>query len=187
MNKMLLNKNMKLILNELIRGKNGRIYGREIAKRYKLNQKTVANTLNRLEKEGILKYKTEGKNKYYFLNDFNPLIKEIVRIIEIEKKADFLKKHKSIVNLIRKIEQKSEGIVVLFGSYARGNEKKDSDLDLLLIGKADLEDLEKSYNKKLNVIKSTKEKFDGESPFIREVLKNHIVLKGVEEFVNLAW
>lgn len=187
MNNMLLNKNSKIVLNELIKQKNSRVYGREIAKRYKLNQKTIANTLNKLEKNDILKYKIEGKNKYYFLNSFNPLIKELVQTIEVEKKADFLKSHKSIAEFIRKIEQKSEGIVVLFGSYARGTADKESDLDLLIIGKSNLEDLEKSFGKKLNVVKSTKEKFDMNNPFIQEVLGNHIVLKGAEEFINLIW
>lgn len=187
MNNMLLNKNSKQVLNELIKQKNSRVYGREIAKRYKMNQKTVANILNKLEEEDLLKYTIEGKNKYYFLNGFNPLIKELVQTIEVEKKADFLKSHKNIAELIRKIEQKSEGIVVLFGSYAKGAEDKESDLDLFVIGKSNSDDLEKDFGKKINMVKSTKEKFDINNPFIKEVLRNHIVLKGVEEFVNLTW
>jgi len=184
---MLLNKTTKAILSELAREKNTRIYGRELAKKHKLNQKTVANTLKKLEQEDILKYKVEGKNKYYFLNEFNTLIKEVIQIIEIEKKADFIKSHKSLNGLFRQIESKCKGVIVLFGSYAKGTENKESDIDLLVFEKANLTDIEKSFGKKLNTVRTSKEKFDKNSPFVREVLKNHIILKGVEEFVNLAW
>ena len=34
-----------------------------------MNQKTIANTLNSLEKQNIVKFSTEGRNKYYILNE----------------------------------------------------------------------------------------------------------------------
>jgi len=65
---MILNINKIKILKEFSSGYHKRIYGRDIAKKLKMNQKTVSNVLNRLEKEHILEYKKEGKNKYYYLN-----------------------------------------------------------------------------------------------------------------------
>ena len=49
------------------------------------------------EKENILKYSLEGKNKYYYLNEFNPHIKEIIKLnginlIEIKQSIVGLKK-----------------------------------------------------------------------------------------------
>ncbi len=181
---MLLNKIERVILQEVVKEKNRRIYGREIANKYKLNQKSVANALIRLEKGNILKYKTEGKNKYYFLNEFNPYIKEIVQISEVEKKYEFLKKNKVIEKLIREIEGQKSKIIILFGSYAKGTATKNSDLDLYVVGDFDKGNLEKDYRIKIQVVKSNEEKFDSRNPLIKEILENHIVLKGIEEFVD---
>ncbi|MAH03412.1 hypothetical protein CMI39_01350, partial [Candidatus Pacearchaeota archaeon] len=69
---MLLNRNKLKILIEFSSDYNRKIYGRNISKKLRMNQKTVSNTLNRLETEHILKFTQEGKNKYYYLNEFYP-------------------------------------------------------------------------------------------------------------------
>ena len=51
----------------------------------------------------------------------------------------------------------------------------------------DVDDLEKSYGIKISVIRSSKKKFDKNLNIVKEVMKTHIVLKGVEEFVSLVW
>jgi predicted nucleotidyltransferase len=164
-----------------------KIYGRDIAKKLKLNQKTVSNMLAKLEKEDVLKFSQEGRNKYYFLNKFNPDIKEIIKIIEISRKIKFLKKNAKLRGLFDNLEKNSEGVVCIFGSYARGENTKNSDLDILSLGRTpEIENLEKSYNLKINVISSSKAKFDKNENIIKEVIKNHIILKGLEEFVDLT-
>jgi len=85
---MLLNRNKLKVLNEFSIDYRGRIYGRGISKKLEINQKTVSNILNELEKEHILKFKQEGKNKYYYLNEFYPYIKEIIQLIETQKKIN---------------------------------------------------------------------------------------------------
>lgn len=185
---MLLNNTERIILEEFLKDYSNEIYGRAIAKKFKLNQKTVSNALNDLEKQNILKFRTEGKNKYYFINKSNPVIKEIIQLAELSRKLHFLNKHKQLKNLFDKIEGKTDGILVIFGSYAKGEENKDSDLDLLVIGQIQsIKNLEDSFNIDINVVKSRKDKFNIYEPFIKEVMENHIILKGVEDFVNLAW
>ncbi|MFH1317026.1 MAG: nucleotidyltransferase domain-containing protein [Candidatus Woesearchaeota archaeon] len=165
-----------------------RIYGRELSRKLKMNQKTVSNSLNRLEKEDFLKFETQGKNKYYFLNQHNTQIKEVIKMAEINKKLVFLGKYKPLKELINKIENRATGILALFGSYAGGSAHKESDIDLFLIGKiSKVDDLEDSYNKKINIVKSTKTKFNKNENFIKEVIKNHVILKGVEGFIELTW
>ena len=61
-----------------------------------MNQKTVSNTLSELEKEHILKFKQEGKNKYYYLNEFYPYLKEVINLIETQRKINFLEKYKRV-------------------------------------------------------------------------------------------
>lgn len=188
MSKMILNNKILEILSEFSFDYNGRIYGREITRKLKMNQKTISNFLNKLEKDNILKFHKEGKNKYYFLNKFNSQIKEIIKMIEINRKIEFIERHEKLKDLLEKIEDRSKGIVIIFGSFAKGTANKNSDLDVFIIGNiSEIDDLEKIYNLKINIVKSTKEKFNKQDLFIKEIIKNHIILKGVEEFVELIW
>src|SRR3989344_5525067 len=94
------------------------IYGRQIAKELGMNQKTVSNILNNLEKKHIVIFSYDGRNKYYRLNPLYLHIKEIIKLIEVNKKIKFLEKYKRIGSLFDEIEKKGEGIVIVFGSYA---------------------------------------------------------------------
>lgn len=183
MSKMLLNKTELQIMHEFANDYSKKVYGRAIAKKLNLNQKTVANILNKLEKEDILKFTREGKNKYYFLNSFNPAIKEIIKIIEIDKKISFLKKHKKMHGLFKKLEERSEGILIIFGSYAENRENKGSDLDVFVCGTIkEVHDLEEVHNLKINIVKS--KNIGQEKSFFIEIMKKHIILKGLEKFID---
>jgi len=185
MSNMLLNKELE-VLKEFSSDYLKRVYGRNLAEKLKMNQKTIANMLNKLEERGVLKSELEGKNKYYSLNKNFSTIKEIIKIVEISKKQEFLEKNKKTLDLFKKIEEKTRGLVIIFGSYASGTQDKKSDLDLFVIGSAgDLEELEDLYKIKINTLKS--KKFDKSNHLIKEIIKNHIILKGVEEFVDLIW
>lgn len=184
---MLLNKNKYAVVREFLDKDKG-IHGSYIAKKNSLNQKTVSNILNSLEKENILRFEREGRNKIYFLNKENPLSKYFVQLIEIEKKAEFIQRNKKLEKMFNSLLKISNGILIVFGSYAKGNNKKDSDLDLLIIGKIEeVKDIEESFGIEINVVNFDKKKFDKKDNFVKEVLENHIVLKGVEDFVNLIW
>jgi predicted nucleotidyltransferase len=185
---MLLDKKAIAILGEFSSDYGKRIYGRDIAKRLEMNQKTVSNVLNRLEKENILKFSVEGKNKYYYLNKFNPSIKEIVKLMEVDRKIKFIERNKKIGGLLENLEQRARGILIIFGSYAKGTNTEKSDLDVFVQGRiSNIDDLENLYSLKINVILSDKKRFDKQEKIIIEILKNHIILKGVEEFIESAW
>ena len=188
MSNMLLNRNKLKILGEFSIHYTRRIYGRDIAKKLRMNQKTVSNILNELEKEHILKFTREGKNKYYYLNEFYPYIREIIQLIETQRKINFLEKYEKLKDLFLKLEKRAEGILIIFGSYANFSANEKSDLDIFVIGNIrDIEDLEELYNVKINIVKSNKKKFDKKEHIIKEIIKNHIILKGVEGFVELIW
>jgi len=183
---MLFNKKEIKIMKEFSDDYDKRIYGRELAKKLKMNQKTVSNILIKLEKKNILKYSFEGKNKYYSLNKFNLYLVEIIKIIEISKKIEFLEKHKETKSLFDKIQEKSSGVLLIFGSYAKGEETKKSDLDICVIGKIeDLSSLEKIYSIKINCIRYNKLNFMKKDTLSKEIIKNHVILKGLEEFVEI--
>ena len=185
---MLLNGNTFKILSEFCSDYSKRIYGGQIAKKLKMNQKTVSNIFNTLEKDNIVKYATEGKNKYYFLNRLNPKILEIIKIIEIERKNAFVEKHQNQSEIFSLLEKRAQGILIIFGSYANFTNNSKSDLDVFSLGKiAEVEDLEERFNIKINIVKSSKEKVNKSDIFIKEVMRNHIILRGVEDFIELIW
>lgn len=188
MSNMILNINKLKVLEEFSVDYGRRIYGRDVAKKLKMNQKTVSNILNELEKKHILKFTQEGKNKYYYLNRFYPYIKEIIQLIETQRKINFLEKYKKLKEFFLKLEEKTEGILVIFGSYATFSANEKSDLDVFVIGKIkNVEDLEELYNIKINIVKSNKINFNKKEYIIREIIKNHIILKGAESFIELIW
>jgi len=188
MSNMLLNKNKLRILEEFSTDYSKKIYGRNVAKKLKMNQKTVSNILNELEKENILKFALEGKNKCYYLNEFYPYLKEIIQLIEIQRKINFLEKYKKLKDLFLKLEERSEGVLIIFGSYANFGANEKSDLDVFFMGDIkDVGDLEEIYNLKINVIKSSRKKFNKSEHIIKEIIKNHIILKGIEDFIQLIW
>lgn len=185
---MLLNINALKVLEEFCLDYDKKIYGRQIALKNKMNQKTVANALNSLEKQGILKYSTEGRNKYYSLNKRNPETKEIIKITEIARKNKFIEHHNKLKALFEELEKRTKGILIVFGSYSNFTDKSDSDLDILNIdGSLDIEDIKDKYKVKINPVKIELKKFNKEEVFIKEIIKNHIILKGVEDFVDLIW
>lgn len=185
---MLLNNKELVILKEFAGDYSIKNYGRKLASKLKMNQKTVSNILNSLEKEHILKFTQDGKNKYYYLNKFNPFVKDIIKLIEINKRIMFFREHIKLNDLFLEIEKRSKGLVILFGSYAKSSSTKSSDIDLFVIGKVeDLKDLETLYKIKINIVNSSKDQFKLNDLFINEIINNHIILNGVEEYIELTW
>jgi predicted nucleotidyltransferase len=187
---MILNEQKIKILEEYTREYTLRLTGSSIAQRKKLNQKSVSNVLKELEEEGILKSKTEGKNKLYFFNLDNKLIlSNFISIIEHSKANLFYKKNPLIKEIAIKIIGKCEGIILIFGSYAKKINKTDSDLDIFIVGNYDedyINSLSELYKVKISVKNYSLLEFKRSlsEPFILEIKKDHILLKGTEEFVE---
>ena len=185
---MLLNNKELKILAEFTSDYNSEYYGSAIASKLNMNQKTVSNVLNKLEKQHIIKYKEEGRNKYYFLNKLNPSTKEMIKLVEVNKRIVLFEKYKKLSSLFSEIEKRAKGITLVFGSYANFTKNEKSDLDVFVIGSvAEISDLETLYNIKINIVKSTIDKFKSNDLFLKEIINNHILLKGVEEFIELIW
>ena len=171
--------------------------GSDIAKRKKLNQKSAANALRELEKEGFLKSRIEGKNRLYFLNlgDAENII-NFVSALEHIKAIRFYKKNAVIKEFVSKADACFNGIVAIFGSYAKGLQKEGSDLDIFIAGKcndAKAEDVAALYNIELSIKKYPHKVFQqglsANDPLIEEVIKSHILVKNTESFVKsvLKW
>lgn len=183
-----------LIGNQFTNYINKQIYGREISNKLSLPNKSIANHLNELENKFIIKSKIIGKQKYFNLNFENSTTKDWLSIIEIKKKINFLNKHIIINEFYNKIEKEVNGIIIVFGSYAKGIEKENSDLDLLIIGKTDIKNIEKVaqiYNIEANIKQIYPDKLENtikeKDNLFLEILKNHIILKNCEEFTSMIF
>ena len=91
---MLLNELSLSVLKEFMGDYTGSFTGSYIAKKMSLNQKSVANILNKLEDDGLVKSKTIGKNKEFSLNlDNAEAVKNFIAAAEHIRTAEFLKKN----------------------------------------------------------------------------------------------
>ncbi len=171
-------KNYKLeILNKLLKSPN---HVRGIASSLNTNHMMVSRKVNELLKENVVDYKQEGKNKVYFLKKTIEA-RQYILMAEQYKLLQFLKKYPNLRKIIEKIQKnKKIKLAILFGSYAKGIAKKDSDIDIYIETtnrkiKQELEILDSKLNVKIG-------KYDRTSFLIKEIEKNHIIIKGMEEY-----
>lgn len=189
---MLLNDERVRILEEFLKNYEIRLTGSHIAKKKNLNQKTTSIALKGIEEEGFLKSAMQGRNKLYFLNlDDAETSVHFISAIEHLKAIEFYKRQQLIREIAAKIAPLCDGIVAIFGSYAKGTEKKDSDLDVFVAGKYDENGVRKvseMYRIEINVKNYPLSGFKGalrkHDPFIEEVLANHILVKNIQQFVS---
>lgn len=166
-------------------------YGREIAKKLNANQRTILLNLNKLEKNHLLKSKIKGKNREFTLNKENDLVKEIILMAEVNKTMIFLDEHFEIYSIVKKLKQIIKNTIIIYGSYAKQNYTKESDLDILILGKypkKSVKALLKSYSLKVQVMNLSKQEFikgiKKNEAYMKEVLENHIIIKDFEEFIT---
>ncbi len=163
------------IVNELLRGSK---HIREIARSLKTNHMRIIRGISVLEKENVVDYKQEGKNKVYFLKKTIEA-KNYVFTTENYKLNKLLIKYPFLRRIIEEIQKNNKiKLAIVFGSYVKGNPKEDSDIDVYI----ETEDLNlKKEIKKVNTKLSIKiGRYNKSSLLIREIEKNHVIIKGVE-------
>jgi predicted nucleotidyltransferase len=152
---------------------------REIAKALSKPHSTILRRVNQLVKENVLDYRIEGKNKVFFIKK-NLVAKNYVFNAERYKLIKLLKRYPELSIIIDDILKKTDRLTVLFGSYAKFKAKKDSDIDIYVETKSKKvkEEIE-SVNSRIRVKIG---EFNLNSELIKEIIKNHVILKGIEEF-----
>lgn len=168
-----LNEILLLLLNK-------EMHGRELAKELKTSLTRVQSALNELRTGNILDYKTEGKNHVYFIKK-NLVAKSFILNAENYKLARILAKHPELEPIFQDILKKCNcEIVLLFGSYAKGNSKESSDIDIYL--ESENINLKKEIQKIYELINVKIGRFDIENLLIKEIIKNHAIIKGGEKY-----
>lgn len=156
------------------------MHGRELAKALNTSLTRIQAILNELRKESIIDYKVEGKNHVYFLKK-NLISEKAVIIAENYKCIKTLAKYPFLIPVFKDIIEKSKcNLIMLFGSYAKGIPKEDSDIDIYI----DTNDIKVKENiQKINDLVSVKiGKFNLDDLLIKEIIKNHVIIRGTEEY-----
>ena len=158
-------------------------YVRELAEYVNEDPGNLSRALIGLEREGIYVSRTKGRLKVYVLNKEHPLFNELKNIVF---------KIYGIEGKLKELVSNFKGIsfACIYGSYAKNNEGKMSDVDLLIVGTynearfvRDLKILEDEMKREINFNAYTEKEFEEEKKkkggFLNIVLNDKIiVLKG---------
>ncbi|GBE19822.1 nucleotidyltransferase domain protein [archaeon BMS3Abin17] len=158
----------------------GESHVREIAKNLSINHMMISRKIKELSDENIADYKEKGKNKVYFLKN---TIEAKTHIFKAEqyKLIRILGKYPNLREIFEKIQKdKRIKMSLLFGSYAKGIAKPNSDIDVYIETsnkeiKKDTENINSSLSIKIG-------KYNKSNLLAKEIEKNHIIIKGVEEY-----
>ena len=170
--------NLELDLIELLLKADNHIRG--IAKTLNESHSTILRKLNILKKENAVDSRYEGKNKVFYLKK-NIVSRNYILQAELHKLTKLLRNNPELGVIFEEILKKSqEKLIVLFGSYAKGLAKKESDIDIYIETKnrkvkKEIEEIHSKVNVKIG-------SFDVKSLLIKEIIKDHIIIKGIEEF-----
>lgn len=156
----------------------GRIHLRGIARAIDTSPSTVMRVLDGLKSKNVLDYAEEGKNKVYFIKK-TIQARLYVYMAENYKLTLLISKYPKLGVIIKEILDKTDKrLVILFGSYASFTATSKSDIDVYIEGNelnADLNEISSMMSPKFG-------KFDIHSPLIKEIIRTHVILYGVEDF-----
>lgn len=122
MNKILIATNSQRILDFLVKNPGEEFLSREIQKATKISKAGTNFALNDLVKAKFVKRKKRGKFYLYSIDSTSPVAKQL----------KILKTVISLSSLIKKVRNSAKKII-LYGSKSRGEDTKDSDIDLFVV------------------------------------------------------
>jgi predicted nucleotidyltransferase len=183
------NRNKELDVIALYSGNyKAEFYLRQISRLAKLPLKTSQNVLINLEKKRILKSKIEGKNKYFDLNLDNIQTKSILLQAEIYRTDLFLEKYSQFKTFLKELNTNIP--IIVFGSFAKLDADKNSDLDLLILSENEglpfhllPHKIHKVNLSENSFVKAVKE----QETLIKEIEEKHIILNNHSFYVNIIW
>jgi len=158
-------------------------YMRQISRDVGEQINAVSTELERLKKGGILISWVEGNMKYYKANEQCPVYKELRGIVLKEEGA---------VRLLRDSLKRIEAIefAFVYGSFATGEVRPESDIDLMVIGKPEpdriaqlMRDIEKEMRREINyTILPKEELLERKSGFMQNIISSvKIMVKGEDD------
>mgnify|MGYP001581022104 CR=1 FL=1 len=158
----------------------GEMHGRELAKELKTSLTRIQSIFSRLREKNVLDYREVGKNHIYFIKK-NLVSKSIILSAENYKLTKIISKYAFLEPLFQDIIEKSKAkLIILFGSYAKDISNKESDIDIYI--DTTNEQIKKDIEKISDLISVKIGKFNKDELLVQEIIKNHIIIKGGEEY-----
>jgi predicted nucleotidyltransferase len=151
------------------------LYVRELARRTGANINSVRRELRNLEEMGLVESRREGPLKFHSANRDSPLYDDL---------RSLLLKTEGVAGVLRaglaELGEVEEAF--LYGSFARGEEALGSDIDVLIVGRVDEEELarrvrglEEVLSRAVNWVVFSPEEFqrrkEEEDPFVMEMIQ----------------
>jgi predicted nucleotidyltransferase len=177
------------VLSLFTRGFTRDYYIREVQKILGISPRTAQLILYDLEKKAVLESATKGKIRTYRIKKTDTARQYLI-FAEQYKAMTFLKKRPVIKEIVDKISPFIDGIGIIFGSYAKGLEKKGSDLDIFVAGTCNSEEIKKVselYGVRVSVKKYPPEIFKKSirnDALVKEVLDSHVAFLNAEQFIK---
>lgn len=163
----------------------------DLSRKMKTPQQTISRVLNNLVNHNLINYRINGRNKLFSL-DFGLLSTSLVfNMVENKKSLLFLMKIKKLKVLLNELGRCCECFIV-FGSYAKYKARKDSDLDILILGKHNKIEIQKIKKKHIIEINEHYLSYSGflrtlksKEPLAIEIFENHIIFGNISKVVNI--
>ena len=187
------------IIREIERNHNG-IHLRKISRLVNSGLPNVKRFLEILDKERVVKKEKEANLVKFRLRRSQKTLAylkqlNIERLLELPSKVQ-----NAVIEFLDELEDRAL-IALIFGSYARGDYIRDSDIDVLLVFQKlenvkDIENIAKKISMRTNTnisaiylgYKNFEKNFlNKEHDFSREIRQDVIVILGVENYYNLLW
>jgi len=180
------------VLSLFTKGFNREYYIREVHKILEISPRTAQLILDNLEKKTVLESQTKGKIRTYKIRKSVTSLQYLV-LTEHYRTLVFMEKHPVVREIISKIRPGVSGVGLIFGSYAKGLETSESDLDVFVVGdecdRKGIRNVSKLYGIEINVknypVKLFEENLRSDI-LIKEVLEDHIVFSNAESLVNMV-
>ncbi len=152
-------KNQRLILNEFLNSPGSTFYLRQLSRRLGKPAGVFQRDINKLFGDGWLTERREANCRFFAINKKHPLYPEL--------RSVFMKTVGAAGQLTREFK-KIKGInrAFIFGSFARGEERSSSDIDVMIIGEPEenealdaISRLEGKFNRDINYSVITDEEY----------------------------
>lgn len=166
------------IINVLIKFKE--IHVRKIAKLINSPHANVSRSLKTLLKKNIVDFNIEGKNKIFRLKK-GIESQNYIYIVEHNKLLKLMEKYPKLSIIVDSIlEKTNEKLIIIFGLYAKFIAKSESDIDVFIRTnnrrvKREIEGLNSKLSVKIG-------KFDKNNLIVKEIIKDHVIIRGVENY-----
>jgi predicted nucleotidyltransferase len=175
------------------------IHKRELSKQLKLGMPSIDYGLKKISR--LIKQKKAGNQINYFLDYSKEELTSSLNIVEYSRFNRFPAKVRLSINDFLKELKDKPVITLIFGSYAKGNYTKNSDIDILLVfqkieNSKKIENTAKKISMKTNTqlnpvylsYQEFKESFhDLTKEFFKKLKKDKIILIGIEWWRQLIY